>query len=105
MLPELGSCANTHRENIYMAIHAINPATGESIRSYEEASAHEIEQALQEADSAFEEWKRFDFPKRAQPVKAAAALLRNQREDYARLMAAEMGKPITQGRAEVDKCA
>ena len=88
-----------------MAIQAINPATGEIFSSYEEASAHEIENALRETDRAFQKWRRIDFLKRALPVKAAAALLRKQREDCARLMAAEMGKPIAQGRAEADKCA
>jgi succinate-semialdehyde dehydrogenase/glutarate-semialdehyde dehydrogenase len=92
-------------EDSFMAIHSINPATGEKIHRYEEASSEETERMIQEASRAFEEWRRLDFSKRVGPVKAAADLLREGREDYARLMAAEMGKPIAQGRAETEKCA
>src|SRR5579862_1982496 len=88
-----------------MAIEAINPATGEIIARYEETPADEVERALQLADRAFEEWQRADFSERARPLKSAAALLRKNREEYGRLMAVEMGKPIAQGRAEADKCA
>ena len=88
-----------------MAIHAINPATDEVIHRYEETSADETEQAIMEANHAFEQWRRMDFSKRAAPARTAATLLRKKREEYARLMAAEMGKPIAQGRAEADKCA
>lgn len=88
-----------------MAIQSINPATGDTIRSYEETSPEAALSALQTADRAFEEWRRLDFAKRAGPLKAAATLLRKYREDYARLMAGEMGKPVAQGRSEADKCA
>ena len=54
---------------------------------------------------AFEDWRGTDFAERARTLKSAATLLRKNHEEYARLMAAEMGKPIVQGRAEADKCA
>ena len=88
-----------------MAIQAINPATGEKIGRYEETAAGDVERALAAAAAAFEEWRHADFSERAVPLKNAAALLRKQREDFARLMAIEMGKPIAQGRSEADKCA
>src|SRR5438105_2251324 len=88
-----------------MAIESTNPATGEKIRDYAEASAAEIQRALREADRAFDDWRRADFSWRSAPMKAAAELLRKNKDDYARLMAMEMGKPIAQGRAEAEKCA
>ncbi|MGB8355605.1 MAG: aldehyde dehydrogenase family protein, partial [Chthoniobacteraceae bacterium] len=84
---------------------SLNPATGEHIKDYEETSATEVEQALQAASSAFAEWRNLDFTKRAAPLKIASTLLHEKKEEYARLMALEMGKPIAQGRSEVDKCA
>ena len=54
---------------------------------------------------AFTQWRRTTFDERAGLLREAARLLRERRERYARLMADEMGKPLTQGRAEADKCA
>jgi len=88
-----------------MAIQSINPATGEKIHLYEEASPEEIEQTLQSADRAFAEWRETDFSKRAMLLKAAGELLRKDAGDYAKLMALEMGKPVSQGHDEVEKCA
>jgi len=88
-----------------MAIVAVNPATGEEVATYREATAREVEQALSEASRAYREWSRLSFRKRSEPVAKAAEVLRSRREEFARLMALEMGKPIVQGRAEVDKCA
>ncbi len=99
-----GLCEYSVEEDSFMAIHAINPATGESIRRYDETSADETERIIQGANLAFEEWRRIDFSERALLVKAAANLLCEHKEEYAQLMAQEMGKPIAQGRAEAEKC-
>ena len=88
-----------------MAIQAINPTTGEKTHLYEEATAGEIEQTLQSADRAFEEWRKTNFSKRAMLLKAAGKSLRDNAEEHVRLMALEMGKPVSQGRDEVEKCA
>jgi succinate-semialdehyde dehydrogenase / glutarate-semialdehyde dehydrogenase len=88
-----------------MANRSINPATGEELAFYPEASAAEIQERLQRADEAFRAWRRVDFSVRAQHTLAAAVVLRASRDESARLMAREMGKPIAQGEAEVEKCA
>jgi succinate-semialdehyde dehydrogenase / glutarate-semialdehyde dehydrogenase len=88
-----------------MANRSINPATGEELASYPEASAAEIQERLQRGDEAFRAWRRVDFSVRAQHTRAAAGVLRANRDESARLMAREMGKPIAQGEAEVEKCA
>ncbi|MBI4342447.1 MAG: NAD-dependent succinate-semialdehyde dehydrogenase [Candidatus Omnitrophica bacterium] len=88
-----------------MPITAVNPATGEVIRSYPELSARELQERLERADRAFAGWRRTPCRQRAGLMRAAANSLRARREDHAVLMAHEMGKPVAQGRAEVDKCA
>jgi len=88
-----------------MPIKAINPTTGELIKEYSEMSGDEVNQILEKTNEAFLSWKGTDFNDRAALMKSAGDVLRQKREDYARLMTDEMGKPITQARAEVDKCA
>ena len=88
-----------------MPFETINPSTGEKLHAYPETPLTEVESFLQEAQRAFRDWRRADFSERAARMNAAAKLLRANREDYARMMAQEMGKPLSQGRAETDKCA
>ncbi len=88
-----------------MALQSVNPASGELIREYEETSPEEVASALSAAAHAHEDWRRRKFGERARVLRRAGALLRERREQLARLMALEMGKPLGQGRAEADKCA
>ena len=88
-----------------MAIEAINPATGESIRKYEEMTPVEVEQVIGVAHEAFLLWRKTSFAGRAELMKTAAQVLRDNNEEYAILIALEVGKPITGGRAEIEKCA
>jgi succinate-semialdehyde dehydrogenase/glutarate-semialdehyde dehydrogenase len=88
-----------------MAIESVNPATEEKIKSYREMSADEVAQIVEQANAAFEEWRETSFAHRTKRMKKAAEVLRSNKEEYAKLMTVEMGKPIEQGRAEVDKCA
>ncbi len=86
-------------------LQSINPTDGSLIREYPESSEAEVAQVLSEASIAFDSWRRAHFDERAAILRRAAALLRERRSDLARLMALEMGKLVTQGRAETDKCA
>ena len=86
-------------------LRSVNPATGQTLREYPEADPQEQAAALQAVHQAFEQWRRTAFRERAEPLRRAAALLRQRQQDYAALMAAEMGKPVAQGRAEAEKCA
>jgi succinate-semialdehyde dehydrogenase/glutarate-semialdehyde dehydrogenase len=88
-----------------MSIQSINPATGEVLETFQEISAGEIDRALEAATAAFHDWRRVPFAARAEKMRAAARILREGKEKYARTMALEMGKPITQGEAEAEKCA
>ncbi len=88
-----------------MAIEALNPATEETIQTYEQMSWEEIESILDGMQKAFLNWRETGFPERSKKMKAAARILKYHKEEYARLMADEMGKPLAQGRAEAEKCA
>jgi len=84
---------------------SINPADGSLIREYPETPERELAEALADAAQAFAAWRRIAFEERAAALRRAASLLRERRDSLARLMALEMGKPVTQGQAEADKCA
>ena len=88
-----------------MALRSIDPTTGELIEEYEETTPSQLASILAEASCAFAGWRRTPFSERAPKMRAAADLLDARREELARLMAAEMGKPLAQGRAEAEKCA
>jgi succinate-semialdehyde dehydrogenase / glutarate-semialdehyde dehydrogenase len=88
-----------------MTLESINPATGERVRAYPQTPDEEVNEALQKADLALEAWRRVAIQERAAPLRAVAKILRRHIEDYAALMAEEMGKPLAQGRSEIEKCA
>jgi succinate-semialdehyde dehydrogenase/glutarate-semialdehyde dehydrogenase len=88
-----------------MAIESINPATGETILTYAEMTQREVDLAVEWAHSAWLSWRETSFAERAQPMRRAAAILRERKDELARLMALEMGKPLAQGTAEAEKCA
>jgi succinate-semialdehyde dehydrogenase len=84
---------------------SVNPATGETIAVYAAASADAIEAGLSAACAGQRAWQAAGAEGRAAVLVAAAARLREQAEPLARLAACEMGKPVSQGRAEIEKCA
>lgn len=83
----------------------VNPATGEPGRNYKGHSQEEAHAIAAAARQAYEGWRRTDFDERAARVRAAAAVLRRRSDEFAALMTQEMGKPIDEGRAEIEKCA
>ena len=88
-----------------MAFAAVNPATGERISSREEASAAEVEATIERAHQAYLGWRERPVAERAALLTSLAGRLRDGKDEHARLMTTEMGKPITQAVAEVEKCA
>src|SRR6059058_5450805 len=88
-----------------MSIQSVNPATGDTLETFEETSPQELERSLAAASAAFHEWRGVAFAARAQKMREAARVLRARAGDYARTMTLEMGKPIVQAEAEIDKCA
>jgi len=86
-------------------IQTVNPATGELGRSYEWHTIGQAQDAAAAAHLAQLEWRRTAFDERARVVRKAAEILRQRKDEFARLMTEEMGKTLDDGRAEVEKCA
>jgi succinate-semialdehyde dehydrogenase / glutarate-semialdehyde dehydrogenase len=88
-----------------MAIATINPATGETVQTFQALSAEEIDKKLQLAVAAFREERKTSFAERARRMRKAADILERDKEKFAKLMTLEMGKPYKAAVAEAVKCA
>lgn len=86
-------------------MQSVNPHTGNTLRTYEPASDEAVEALLRGAADAFGHWRTTPFPERAERMRAAAQALREREDEFAGLMADEMGKVIKDGVAEIRKCA
>lgn len=86
-------------------MYSINPTTGETIREWQETTDAQVQNALQIAENAFANWRDDGFEPRREVMRSVATILRRDKAPLAQLMADEMGKPIAQGEAEVEKCA
>ena len=84
---------------------SINPTNNKPIKTYDEMSSEEYLKIISRADNAFTLWKETSFAHRSELMINAAKVLRENSEEYSVLMTMEMGKPIVQSRAEVEKCA
>ncbi|WP_328416156.1 NADP-dependent succinic semialdehyde dehydrogenase [Streptomyces violaceus] len=88
-----------------MPIATVNPANGETLKTYQAMGQEEIERRLQLAQATFRTYRTTTFDERARLLNQAADLLEEDQQDIARVMTTEMGKPIQQARAEAAKCA
>lgn len=84
---------------------SVSPTDGTLLSEFPIATASEIEAALTHAQATYNSWRKWTFEQRAALLQDIAALLREKKEALALLAANEMGKPIKQGREEVEKCA
>ena len=88
-----------------MSFSSINPATGELLEVYDEWSEPKTREVIDQTQHAWLSWRLTSFARRAECMNRAAVTLRRNKEEYARLMSVEMGKPIHGGRDEIEKCA
>ena len=88
-----------------MSIQTIEPATGEVLETFEPYSAAQINEILDEARNAFTRWRTTTFAERGAILHKVAAHLRKHKEELAVTATEEMGKPIVEAEAEVEKCA
>jgi succinate-semialdehyde dehydrogenase/glutarate-semialdehyde dehydrogenase len=86
-------------------IQSINPANLQVIKTYHSILPTEVNNIIDLTNRAFEEWSETSFTLRSELMRKAAAVLKINKEEYSKLMTLEMGKPIVQSRAEVEKCA
>ncbi|MET8995810.1 NAD-dependent succinate-semialdehyde dehydrogenase [Amycolatopsis sp. NPDC004169] len=88
-----------------MAIASVNPATGETLRTFDELTDDQVEQKIARAAAAFRDHRRTSFAERAERLRRAADILEAETDELARLATLEMGKTLASAKAEVAKCA
>jgi len=88
-----------------MPIATVNPANGETLKTYEAMGQEEVERRIRLAEAAFRTYRTTTFAERARLMVRAAELLDADQADIGAVMTTEMGKPIKQARAEAAKCA
>lgn len=86
-------------------LSSINPATEAVIATYPIATKGQLDKAVRRAETAFDAWRKTPIKERAKVLKNIARQLRRQQKELAVLATTEMGKPIAQSMAEVEKCA
>lgn len=88
-----------------MPIASVNPATGETLKSFEALNEAQIDEKLQLAAETFRSYRHTTFVERESMLMRAAEILETEKHDFARLMTLEMGKPIKGAVGEAEKCA
>jgi succinate-semialdehyde dehydrogenase / glutarate-semialdehyde dehydrogenase len=88
-----------------MTLKSINPYTGEQIASYKKHTEKELNEILDQSAEAFNKWKKVSIDERAKLMLTAAELLEKNEAKYAKTITLEMGKPLLESIAEIQKCA
>jgi succinate-semialdehyde dehydrogenase/glutarate-semialdehyde dehydrogenase len=96
-------CVTTNRMSDRI-IKTINPATGKVIATYDIMSSEEIHTRVHNAKSAQKNWKNLDISERSAYIRSLGRVLRKNKNEYSQLITEEMGKPIRQAIAEIEKC-
>ncbi|MEO8436556.1 MAG: NAD-dependent succinate-semialdehyde dehydrogenase [Pyrinomonadaceae bacterium] len=88
-----------------MPIASINPATGETLKAFAPLTAAQLEEKLAHAAATFRTYRHTSFPERSRFMIKAAEILESGKQEFARVMTLEMGKPLKAAVQEVEKCA
>lgn len=88
-----------------MEFNSVNPYNGEQVGKYIGHTSDELDEALNRSSEAFKTWHNKPISYRTGLIKKAGQVLRDNLEEYAQMITSEMGKPISESRAEVNKCA
>jgi succinate-semialdehyde dehydrogenase/glutarate-semialdehyde dehydrogenase len=88
-----------------MKITSINPVNGQSIKEYTALTEQEVAEKIEQTHTAWLGWKKTTHEQRRALMNKLATIVRERKDELAILMATEMGKPVKQGLAEVEKCA
>ena len=88
-----------------MSITTVNPATGKPIKEYEEMPLNAVQAIIDKTHAVQLQWRDTTFTDRSKLMQAAAKVLDDNLDEYATIITTEMGKTITQARAEIKKCA
>jgi succinate-semialdehyde dehydrogenase len=101
----MNSSNNKAHSSMSAGATTVNPATGQFFAWHPHQTADEVSTLLEGAVDAHKEWRAVPLEERSAILKRVGAILRERRDILARTITSEMGKPISQARAEVDKCA
>lgn len=82
----------------------VNPATGQSLQTFETINRTQIETIINNSHNAQQKWAKTSIDERIVKLNQLAYQLRQRKEEAAKLMAQEMGKPVSQGQNEIEKC-
>lgn len=88
-----------------MSFVSQNPFTGKTYEKFDFISSQELNERLEDAAGLFQKWRKLSVPERCERMLSVAEILKDQEEEMAQILTDEMGKPIKQSRAEVQKCA
>ena len=88
-----------------MKFKSINPYNGEEIGEYNALTNEELGVKLNNSEKAFSSWRNVTLQERFKLIQNAGQVLRDNVEEYAKMITIEMGKPIFESRSEVNKCA
>ncbi|HEY9748471.1 MAG TPA: NAD-dependent succinate-semialdehyde dehydrogenase [Allocoleopsis sp.] len=88
-----------------MGLATINPATGETLKTFAPLTDAELETKLHQADQIFQNYRKIPIAQRAEWMQAAAQILDSNKEHFGEIMTLEMGKTLKSAIAEVEKCA
>jgi succinate-semialdehyde dehydrogenase/glutarate-semialdehyde dehydrogenase len=88
-----------------MEFKSINPYNGEQVGQYKALSEVELSEKLNKSKSTFKSWRKTPLVERAGLMIKAGEVLRDNIEEYAKMITLEMGKPISESRSEINKCA
>lgn len=102
----MAQISNSISSSSASTIESVNPATGEKIATYELQSIEKVSSVARKARQTFRtKWRLSSVNEREEYLRLLAKSLRSKKTEYAEIMTSEMGKPISQAEAEVDKCA
>jgi succinate-semialdehyde dehydrogenase/glutarate-semialdehyde dehydrogenase len=88
-----------------MDITSVNPANGKAVKKYKTHATKQVERKIEQTHRAWMQWKETTHQERAVLLNQLGSVLISRKEELADLMAVEMGKPVKQGIAEIEKCA
>jgi len=87
-----------------MALVSINPSTGKKIQSYAELAEEEVKIILNNVHTAKDKWAFSDLSLRLNCVSEMIGVLKDNKREFSHIITKEMGKPVSQSVAEIDKC-
>ncbi|TXD52116.1 MULTISPECIES: NAD-dependent succinate-semialdehyde dehydrogenase [unclassified Polaribacter] len=88
-----------------MEFKSINPYNDQQVGQFISLTEDELDEKLNKSETAFQSWKKVPIVERCLLIKKAGQVLRDNVEEYAKMITLEMGKPISESRNEVNKCA